>query len=148
MQKVLGLDIKPVTDAIAKALSGLVPGVPPGASAPVALVEAEQPTIVCNMPAIRPTEPSTSAPAAAAAAPTDVADEATPAPALDGPAPQRVAVELTAPTEPDAVLTPARVAHRGPAESADDTSAVATTPVARHRGGSDASPAAAERAGR
>ena len=65
VQKVLGLDIKPVIDAITKAVSGLFPG--PGAAVPVALATAdESPTIVCNMPAIRPTEPSTQLPAVAA----------------------------------------------------------------------------------
>jgi len=153
VQKVLGLDIKPVTDAIAVALSGLVPNVAPGASTPGGPVVLATAVEVPTMPAIRLTAPVTSAPAAVSALPgsaasVPAADESTAAPALDGPAPQQSAVDVTARAELDAALTPPRVAHRGPAESAGDAGPASAKPVGRHRGASDASPAAAERAGR
>ncbi len=136
VQKVLGLDIKPVTDAIAAALSGLVPKVAPGAGTPAVLASAENAPTIGGDPTIRPTEPPASASAAAAAAPgsaasvpVDVADEPTPAPAVEDPAPTQAAAELAGQAEPVAGLTPPRVAHRGAAGSADDAG-----PVARHRG--------------
>ena len=151
VQKVLGLDIKPVTDAIAKILSGLVPSVPPAASVPVALAAAAAPTIVSTVPSIRPSEPAMKVPVVVAAAPSapgsaaavspDVADEATPA------APKQSAVELADQSEPVAVPTAPRVVHRGAAESAGDAGPAVAKPAAGHRGASDAPSAAAARTG-
>lgn len=157
VQKVLGLDIKPVTDAIVNALSGLLPkaaaaATPPG---PVALATAEEaPTIVGNMPAVRDTSAPSAAAVPAAAASTAVAEQspadvavaeadapAAPAPAkadspAESPAPAALQQEAEAPVIPRAV-TP----RRGAAVSEEDgsTAVAASSPATRHRGTSDAS---------
>ncbi len=152
VQKVLGFDIKPVTDAIATALAGLVPSIPPGASVPVAPPAAEaviRPIeSVTQVPAV--VSEALAAPGSAAAVSADVPVQSAPveAPAGDVPAPKEAEVAVAAQAELDEVLTPPRVAHRGAAESAEDAGPAAAKPVAPHRGAADASAAAVERAGR
>lgn len=159
VQKVLGLDIKPVTDAIAKILSGLVPSVPSAASVPVALAAAAVPTIVPTLPAIRAAEPATqvtavvaeapAAPRSAAAVSADAPAKSDPvaAPAGDAPAVTVDIPESVAQAEPETAAAPSRATRRGSAE-AGGTAASAPRAAAGHRGAGDAGAAAAKHAGR
>jgi hypothetical protein len=173
VQKVLGLDIKPVTDAITNLLSGLLPTA--GASVPAASVAlaaaAEAPAIVSTVPAIRSTDHPTvptgvvveapAAPAAGVAAAPATSAEAAPGeaasvdvpavadvravagdPTVEAPALSEAAVEVAA--EPDTAVTSSPVARRGSVASVADAGKAA----AGHRGASEASPSAAQRAGR
>lgn len=142
VQKVLGLDIKPVTDAISAALSNLLPAPAPAAAVALAAVEAA-PTVASDIPAIRPTEQS--APAvvaeapAAPAAPAAAAGVAADAPAESAPA-KVEAVEVPGVSE-DALMTSdsavetqaPKLVHRGGASAGESS-----TSGADHRGAGQA----------
>lgn len=145
VQKVLGIDIKPATDALATALAGLLPKPPAAATAPSALTDVEAtPTLVRDVPVLRGADVSAvAAPASAAALPGSAAA----APADEGALPSPVEVPdlktdlpgadvpaiVAADPGTDAVPT-AGGPRRGTAES---SAAASPQQASRHRPGAD-----------